>query len=258
MHPVPIPFDEAQRLAHLRALQVLDTPPEPVFDSLARMASMLCGVPIALLCLVHAQRQWFKASIGLDGLFETAREQGLCAQAIQHDVPLVVSDARQERRFAGHALVRDAPAIRFYAGAPLVLPDGARIGTLCVMDRQVRQPGADLLPQLEALAQIAVQALQMRRQLIERSLTARSAHAVQLEENEARHRAILDAQSELVSQARADGTLIYVNPAYEQHFGLSVAVILGTQLPEAALRLGGQPQRSPALPRAGRGVPVQR
>jgi GAF domain-containing protein len=230
MHPAPIPLEEDQRLARLRALQVLDTPPEPVFDSLARMASMLCGVPIALLCLVDAQRQWFKASIGLDGLVETPREQGLCAHAIQRDAPLAVRDARQDRRFAGHALVRGAPAIRFYAGVPLVLPGGARIGTLCVMDRQVRELGAEPLRQLEALAQVAVQALQMRCHLMEHALTVRSAHAAQLEESEARHRAILDAQSELVSQARADGTLIYVNPAYAQHFGLSVDAILGTSL----------------------------
>ena len=127
-------------------------------------------------------------------------------------------------------VVLGAPGIRFYAGAPLVLSDGYRIGTLCVIDRQSCQLTPEQGRQLQALAQIAVQALEMRRTLIERSMSVCSASETELAESEARHRAILDAHSELISQARPDGTLTYVNPAYAQHFNRSVPSILGTRL----------------------------
>ncbi|MBT9488360.1 MAG: PAS domain S-box protein [Rubrivivax sp.] len=230
MQPAPIPPDEHSRLAHLRALLVLDTPPEPVFDSIARLASELCGVPVALLSLVDAERQWFKAHVGLPGVNETPRDVAFCAHAIGQDQVFEVPDALQDPRFADNPFVSGAPDIRFYAGAPLVLSSGSRIGTLCVIDRQSRQLRPDQRLQLQALAQVAVQALEMRRSLIDRALSVRSAHEQRLAESETRHRAMLDTQSELVSQSRADGTLVYVNPAYARHFGLTVAAILGTSL----------------------------
>jgi diguanylate cyclase (GGDEF)-like protein/PAS domain S-box-containing protein len=230
MFPAPTPPDETSRLAHLRELVVLDTPPEPVFDSIARMASELCGVPIALLSLVDTERQWFKANVGLPGVNETPRDVAFCAHAIHQDAVFEVPDALHDPRFADNPLVAGAPDIRFYAGAPLVLPGGARIGTLCVIDRQARRLTPGQAAQLRALATVAVQALEMRRELIDRALSVRSAHEQMLAESEARHRAILDAQSELVSQALADGTLVYVNPAYARQFGRSPDAMLGTNL----------------------------
>ncbi len=226
----PIPQNEIDRLKRLRELVVLDTEPEPVFDSLARLATQLCGVPIALVSLIDSERQWFKANVGLPGVNETPRDVAFCAHAIHGDTLFEVPDALLDGRFADNPLVLGEPDIRFYAGAPLVLSDGVRIGTLCVIDRQARRLTPDQGRQLEALAQIAVQALEMRHALIERSLSVRSSHEEELAKSEARHRAILDAHTELVSQARPDGTLTYVNPAYAQHFDSDVASILGTNL----------------------------
>ncbi|MFY9511329.1 MAG: PAS domain-containing protein [Rubrivivax sp.] len=230
MQPAPRPDNEARRLQRLRELLVLDTAPEPVFDNVARMASEICGVPIALISLIDAERQWFKANVGLPGVNETARDVAFCAHAIHDDALFEVPDALQDRRFADNPLVAGAPDIRFYAGAPLVLSGGERVGTLCVIDRQARRLSSRQAQQLRGMAQIAVQALEMRRGLIDRALAVRSTHEVELAKSEARHRAILDAQSELVSQARPSGCLVYVNPAYAHQFGRTVGSIVGDNL----------------------------
>ena len=92
-----LPADEADRLARLRELVVLASAPEPVFDSIARLASEVCGVPIALPSLVDGERQWSKANVGLAGVNETPRDVAFCAHAIQRDVAFEVPDATLER-----------------------------------------------------------------------------------------------------------------------------------------------------------------
>ena len=158
-----IPADEARRLLALRELQVLDTPPEPMFDAIARLASDICGAPIALLSLVDDQRQWFKANVGLQQVSETARDVAFCAHAILDDAVLVVPDTTLDERFADNPLVTGAPQIRFYAGAPLVMLGGERIGTLCAIDVQARPLDSQQIQRLKALAKIAAQALSLRR-----------------------------------------------------------------------------------------------
>lgn len=137
--PAPLPPDEAHRLARLQALAVLDTAPEPVFDALTRLASQVCGVPIALVSLIDAERQWFKAATGLAGVSETPRDVAFCSHAILGTEVMEVHDARQDPRFERNPLVCDDPHIRFYAGAPIALDDGTRVGTLCVIDREPRE-----------------------------------------------------------------------------------------------------------------------
>ncbi len=132
-------LDEAARLAALHALGILDSTPEPAFDALVHAASLACGVPIALISLVDAERQWFKASCGLPGMTETPRDRAFCAHTILGDDILEVTDATADPRFAGNPLVTGHPDIRFYAGVPLRLRDGAAVGTLCVIDRQARR-----------------------------------------------------------------------------------------------------------------------
>ncbi|CAN5484705.1 hypothetical protein BH11PSE9_BH11PSE9_09370 [soil metagenome] len=170
----PLPTDEAERLNALRELVVLDSAPEPVFDSIAQLASQVCGVPVALLSLIDTERQWFKANVGLPGVNETPRDVAFCAHAITGNALFEVPDATLDPRFADNPLVTGAPDIRFYAGAPLVMPGGARIGTLCVIDRQARHLDAGQAAMLTSLAAIATQALVMRRDLIVRSLSVRS------------------------------------------------------------------------------------
>ena len=164
MSSPPIPANDVARVAALRALGILDTPPEPNYDDLTRLAAQICQVPIALISLVDADRQWFKARVGLDPA-ETPRELSFCAHAIaepQTDV-FVVPDASAAPRFAANALVTGAPHIRFYAGTPLVTHDGWALGTLCVIDRVPRQLTPDQLHALTTLRRHILDALELRR-----------------------------------------------------------------------------------------------
>lgn len=133
----PRPANEAARLLLLNELQVLDTPEEPVFDDLVRQAASMLDTPIALFSLVDEFRQWFKARHGLDAR-ETSRTIAFCAHAINGNDLFVVEDAWEDPRFSANPLVRGAPHIRFYAGMPLVMPNGEVLGTLCVIDRKPR------------------------------------------------------------------------------------------------------------------------
>jgi GAF domain-containing protein len=167
MPEAPHPHDEQDRLAALIGYGVLDTEPERPFDDVARIASMLCGTPIALVSLVDASRQWFKARVGLE-VSETPREIAFCAHAILDDRVLVVEDASRDPRFADNALVTGGPRIRFYAGAPLQTPGGYEIGTVCVIDRRSRRLSEEQLTALQALARVAVDELALRRMRIRR------------------------------------------------------------------------------------------
>lgn len=130
----PIPDDEAERVAALRRLGILDTAPEERFDRHTRIASALFKVPIALVSLVDAERQWFKSCFGTD-VCESSRETSFCAHAIASDSDmLIVPDALQDDRFRDNPMVSDGPRIRFYAGSVLHSPEGKRIGTLCILD----------------------------------------------------------------------------------------------------------------------------
>jgi PAS domain S-box-containing protein len=214
--------EEARRLAALQALEVLDTPPEPVFDAIAASAAEACAAPVALVCLIDARRQWFKAAVGLSGASGTPREFAFCDHAIRGPALFEVADASADPRFAGNPFVTGAPGLRFYAGAPIVLPGGERIGTVCVLDRVPRRLDAHQRTMLECLARIAASTLAQRRAL--RETTRR------LSESEAHYRAIVEDQSELISIARPDGTLSFVNAAFARHFGLTVDAMTGRNL----------------------------
>ncbi|MBP6901185.1 MAG: PAS domain S-box protein [Burkholderiaceae bacterium] len=230
-HPLPpIPADEARRLARLHQLLVLDTEAEPLLDHLVQWAAEVCGVPIALVSLVDSQRQWFKANLGLPGVHETPRELAFCAHAILDDALMEVPDATADARFAANPLVTGEPGIRFYAGAPLVLPGGERVGTLCVIDRQPRRLDAVQAAKLSRLALLASLALAMRGDLLQRALAARSEHERMLAASEAQHRAIVEEQSELISLAGADGRLAYTNPAYARALGRRPEQMTGASL----------------------------
>ncbi len=163
MQPAVPPATETERLATLRALDVLDSGPEEEFDALIKVASLVCGVPISLISLVDSERQWFKANIGLPGVSETPRDIACCAHAILDDKLFEVPDAALDARFADNPLVTDAPDIRFYAGVPIVMADGSRIGTLCVIDREPRQLNATQREIVSNLATAAAHALDGRR-----------------------------------------------------------------------------------------------
>ncbi|MGC3997976.1 MAG: GAF domain-containing sensor histidine kinase [Anaeromyxobacter sp.] len=153
---------EAERLRILRDYGILDTVPEESFDGVVRLASRFFSVPIVLVSLVEESRQWFKARVGLAAA-ETPREWSFCAHAIAADAPLVVADARQDPRFAANPLVTGDPWIRFYCGVPIRSPEGAGLGTLCLIDRAPRQLPEDALGALLTLGRLVESELELRR-----------------------------------------------------------------------------------------------
>lgn len=126
------------RLRAVHATGLLDSPPEELFDELAQLAAAVCETPISLVSLVAQDRQWFKARVGLD-IQETSIESSFCRHALQHDELFIVPDTHLDPLFAQNALVLGAPFIRFYAGYPLQVPGGEKIGTLCVIDSKPRE-----------------------------------------------------------------------------------------------------------------------
>ena len=132
-----IPLGEAERLATLRDLLILDTDPEEKFDALTAYACSQFDVPIALVSLVDANRQWFKSRCGL-GATQTGRDISFCGHAILQNDVLVIPDALHDERFADNPLVTGDPRIRFYAGCPLTMANGHNIGTFCLIDRRPR------------------------------------------------------------------------------------------------------------------------
>ena len=159
MLPAPIPFDEAERLEALRGLNVLDTEAEERFDRLTRLARRLFDVPICLISLVDADRQWFKSCIGLSQS-ETRRDISFCGHAIMQADIFVIEDAHEDPRFADNPLVTGEPHIRFYAGYPLTLSNGHRVGTLCIIDRMARHFEPEAYRDLEDLGKLVVSELE--------------------------------------------------------------------------------------------------
>jgi GAF domain-containing protein len=158
------PSNEKARLETLRQYTVLDTETEEVFDEITKLAKMICRTPIALVSFVDHNRQWFKSRIGIP-FSGTARDISFCGQAILQDGPLVVRDTLDDDRFRTNPMVLKEPYIRFYAGAPLVSPEGFKVGTLCVMDHTHRTLEEEQIDGLVMLANQVVALLELRRQV---------------------------------------------------------------------------------------------
>jgi GAF domain-containing protein len=153
---------EKTRLKVLWQYEVLDTIPEEIFDDLTELAARICEAPIALISLIDEKRQWFKSKVGLT-VTETSRDVSFCSHAIKQPALFIVPDASKDRRFAGNPLVTSEPRIRFYAGAPLITPDGQALGTLCVIDKVPRELNEDQKQALRVLARHVMTQLELRR-----------------------------------------------------------------------------------------------
>jgi diguanylate cyclase (GGDEF)-like protein len=156
-----IPVDEARRLTALHATRLLGSAPEEAFDRVTRMAARLLDAPTALVSLVDKDVQWFKSRCGFEGT-ETARDISFCGHAILEHEPLVVNDASKDARFHDNPLVTGDAHLRFYVGVPLYSVDRLPIGTLCVIDREPRQLGAEELDMLRDLARMVEQLIYHR------------------------------------------------------------------------------------------------
>ncbi|MBP8190432.1 MAG: PAS domain S-box protein [Aquabacterium sp.] len=221
MQSAPLRDNETAALAALQHLMVLDSAPEAEFDALVRAASAVCGVPISVISLIDSDRQWFKANVGLPGVMETPRDVAFCSHAVLGDDLFEVPDAELDPRFADNPLVTDAPHIRFYAGAPLCLSDGMRIGTICVIDRQPRQLNAMQREVLHCLAEAVARALEVRR----------AALATRVAAQELVRAALVEQHSaDAIIGLDAAGQVKRWNPAAQAMFGYAAAEIIGEPL----------------------------
>ncbi len=159
MQAPAIPNNEIERIATLRTLLILDTPPEARFDNLVKVAASYFRVPIALASLVDENRQWFKAACGLDAK-ETPRDISFCGHAILGEGPFIISNALEDTRFADNPLVLGAPFIRFYAGVPLKASNGHKLGTLCIISPEPKQMTPDEINMLVDMGKLVEVELQ--------------------------------------------------------------------------------------------------
>ena len=164
MRAAPIPENEAARLETLRQYQILDTDSEETFDDLTRLAAYICQTPNALISLIDANRQWFKARVGIKAR-ETPRNVSFCGHAILHRDCFIIEDALFDERFADNPIVIGEPFVRFYAGMPLWSPEGFAIGTLCVIDRKPRTLDKKQIDSLRMLANQVMSQLELRREV---------------------------------------------------------------------------------------------
>jgi diguanylate cyclase (GGDEF)-like protein/PAS domain S-box-containing protein len=212
LHPA-----EAERLAALGELGLLDTPPEERFDRITRLAAAMAGTPIALVTLVDHDRQWFKAKLGLD-LAETPRGHSFCAHAIidaDADGLLVIDDTTEDPRFADNPLVLGPPLMRFYAGTVIHSPDGHAMGTLCVIDRRPRHLTA---AQRQALTDLGA--------MVEDELARQADHNLlhRLDRSERMKSSVLELLTEGLILQGSEGEILEWNSAAER--------LLGTTGPE--------------------------
>jgi signal transduction histidine kinase len=156
----PIPTNEAKRLSALRRYHILDTAPEAAFDRVAELVAIWLDVPTALVSFVDAERQWFKARVGLDAV-ETPRDAAFCGYTILGDDCFIVADTHGDARFRDHPLVIGSPGIRFYAGAPLTSSTGLPLGSVCAIDTKPRQLSERDRAMLRLFAQIAADQLEL-------------------------------------------------------------------------------------------------
>ncbi len=212
---------ERARLAALQRYRVLDTEAETSFDDLTRLAAYVCQTPMALVSLVDEQRQWFKSRLGVD-VCSTDREVAFCAHALSSPGLMVVPDALADLRFATNPFVLGSPHIRFYAGAPLVTPEGHIIGTLCVLDTAARQLTVEQSGLLIALAGQAMTQLEHRRtaHALASEIADHQLAQQQLTRRKLFQDAVLETVDAGVIACDANGTVVLRNAAHRRATGV--------------------------------------
>jgi PAS domain S-box-containing protein len=228
MRSAPLPANETKRLARLRDIGVLDSLPQQAFDDITALAASICGTPIALISLVDEDRQWFKSRLGLNAP-QTPREVAFCSHAIlQPDDVMVVPDALADERFQGNPLVDQDPSIRFYAGAPIVTDDGLALGTVCVIDTQVRELTTlqrDSLKLLSSLVNELMEHFQLQREQARRE-------SVDMQRRNQMFEALLTSGRDLKSFVDLDYRYQFVNPVYLEYWDRQPEDIIGRHVAE--------------------------
>lgn len=219
------PLNEKQRLQVLRAYDILDSAPEEMFDEVTALIAAICEAPIALVSLLDESRQWFKSRIGVSQQELPREATTFCSHLLHGGELLVVPDALADDRFSLHPLVQGPPHIRFYAGAPLLSPEGAVLGTLCVLDLIPRELSELQEHALRVHSRQIMRQIQMRRDP-QNLRPARQALAA-LRENESEQR-MLAARLEVSRQAGGIGSWVVNVPTYETEWSEEVHRLFGT------------------------------
>ena len=210
-----LPNNEVARIESLKSFKILDTDPEDAYDDLTRLASFICGTPIATLTFVDTSRQWFKSKIDL-APSETPRDVAFCAYTILENKTLIVQDALEDDRFRDNPLVLEDPAIRFYAGSPLRDSDGNNIGTICAMDRKPRQLSDEQIRALESLARQVMVLLEVRK------LNDRMSH----------YKYYVERANDIIFECGKEGRFTYVNPISRKLLGYEIEDLIGRHFSE--------------------------
>ncbi|MBU1820112.1 MAG: PAS domain S-box protein, partial [Bacteroidetes bacterium] len=209
MSQLPIPENEEERLKALKNYNILDTLPEEEFERLTKLVSMVCGTPISLITLLDEERQWFKSNVGLD-VSQTPRTDSFCQYTIMGESLLEVKDTLEDERFVNNPLVTGPPKMRYYAGFPLIDPDGYALGALCIIDREPNELDANQQEVMALLAREVVSQIVARK---EKTLLKN-------------YEKLFLESLDLITVAGIDGYFRKINPAFHKTLGWSDREIL--------------------------------
>lgn len=213
--------NEKLRLAALHNLKILDTGTDPAFDNLTKVAASLFNMPMVLVSLVDADRQWFKSRVGVHTL-ELPRQGSFCTCAIEADSTFIVEDALLDERFVNSPLVQGPPYIRFYAGVPIRSEDGYNVGTFCLIDSQPRQLSTAEQYHLTLLARQAEQLLYLHSRTIELALQTQQSNA-----SNARYAAIIESAAAGIVRIDGYGRVLHLNDSALNMLGYAREEVLG-------------------------------
>ncbi|RYU78834.1 GAF domain-containing DNA-binding protein [Hymenobacter persicinus] len=234
--PQPFPgvslrtVDETERLEALRNYQILDTPPETVFDDLVKLAAYICGTPTSLVSMIDADRQWYKASTGFEGQESTPRNVTICQYAMLAEDVMEVEDLSKSSFFGDIPVVAQDPKIRFYAGAPLITPEGYPIGTLCALDTVPHRLSDEQREALRVLAREVVSHLELRRARVQLEQEQRKLDGLLRMANDTAESLYMASRTEIF--IKQDHKLVRVNTAdirYVEALGDYVNIYAGQE-----------------------------